>query len=49
MASTRPVSELTAHSSFWLRAMSNHVSQALAGRLAANGVTVAEWVMMRGL
>ena len=44
-----PVSDLTAHLGFWLRTVSNHVSHAFAGRLAAQGVTVAEWVMMRAL
>tara|TARA_R110000824_G_scaffold155226_5_gene327688 strand:+ start:2479 stop:2940 length:462 start_codon:yes stop_codon:yes gene_type:complete len=41
--------ELTAHLGFWLRTVSNHVSHAFAGKLAAKGVTVAEWVMMRAL
>jgi DNA-binding MarR family transcriptional regulator len=49
MPSTPPVSELTAHLGFWLRTVSNHVSYAFAGKLAAKGVTVAEWVMMRAL
>ena len=44
-----PVSDLTAHLGFWLRMVSNHVSHAFAGKLAAEGVTVAEWVMMRAL
>jgi MarR family transcriptional regulator, lower aerobic nicotinate degradation pathway regulator len=44
-----PASDLTAHLGFWLRAVSNHVSHAFAGKLAAKGVTVAEWVMMRAL
>lgn len=49
MPSPSPVSDLTAHLGFWLRTVSNHVSHAFAGRLAAQGVTVAEWVMMRAL
>jgi DNA-binding MarR family transcriptional regulator len=49
MPSPPPVSDLTAHLGFWLRTVSNHVSHAFAGRLAAQGVTVAEWVMMRAL
>jgi DNA-binding MarR family transcriptional regulator len=49
MPSTSPASDLTAHLGFWLRTVSNHVSQAFAGKLAAKGVTVAEWVMMRAL
>lgn len=32
---------------FWLRFVSNHVSHAFARRLAASGVTVAEWVVLR--
>lgn len=43
------VSELTAHLGFWLRYVSNHVSQAFAAKLAADGVTAAEWVVMRSL
>jgi DNA-binding MarR family transcriptional regulator len=42
-------SELTAHLGFWLRAVSNQVSQAFAAKLAAIDVTVAEWVMLRSL
>ena len=49
MPPTRPASELTAHLGFWLRTVSNHVSYAFAGKLAAKGVTAAEWVMMRAL
>ena len=51
MAATPPASDLTAHLGFWLRAVSNHVSHAFAGKLAAKHkqVTVAEWVMMRAL
>jgi DNA-binding MarR family transcriptional regulator len=49
MPSPPPVSDLTEHLGFWLRTVSNHVSHAFAGRLAAQGVTVAEWVMMRAL
>lgn len=49
MSSISPASELTAHLGFWLRTVSNHVSHAFAAKLAGNGVTVAEWVMMRVL
>lgn len=42
-------SQLTSHLGFWLRAVSNHVSQSFAARLASEGVTPAEWVMMRAL
>jgi DNA-binding MarR family transcriptional regulator len=48
MASVLP-SDLTAHLGFWLRYVSNHVSHAFAGKLAAKGVTVAELFMMRSL
>jgi DNA-binding MarR family transcriptional regulator len=49
MPSTRPVPDLTAHIGFWLRMVSNHVSQAFAARLADKAVTVAEWSLMRAL
>lgn len=44
-----PVSDLTAHTGFWLRMVSNHVSHAFSVRLADKGVTVAEWSLMRVL
>jgi DNA-binding MarR family transcriptional regulator len=44
-----PVSDLTTHLGFWLRAVSNHVSHAFAAKLAVKDVTVAEWVVMRTL
>ncbi|MBN9554342.1 MAG: MarR family transcriptional regulator [Alphaproteobacteria bacterium] len=40
---------LTDHLGYWLRAVSNHVSHAFAARLAHQGVTVAEWVVLRAL
>lgn len=43
------VAALTDHLGFWLRTVSNHVAQGFAARLAAHGVTVAEWVVMRSL
>lgn len=49
MPPTPPASALTAHLGFWLRTVSNEVSHAFAGKLAAKGVTVAEWVMLRAL
>lgn len=49
MSSIALVSDLTAHLGFWLRTVSNHVSHSFAGKLAGEGVTVAEWVMMRAL
>jgi DNA-binding MarR family transcriptional regulator len=49
MPSARPASDLTAHLGYWLRYVSNHVSQAFARKVEAHGVTVAEWVLMRQL
>ncbi len=43
------VSELTDHIGYWLRQVSNHVSQSFAQKLAAEDVTVAEWVLLRVL
>lgn len=49
MTTTRITSDLTDHLGFWLRAVSNHISQAFAAKLATRGVTAAEWVMLRTL
>src|SRR5271154_2285075 len=49
MPSTPPASDLTSHLGYWLRQVSNHVSQAFARKVEAHGVTVAEWVLMRQL
>jgi DNA-binding MarR family transcriptional regulator len=48
---TKPkaVSPLESHLGFWLRAVSNQVSNAFARKVEARGVTVAEWVVMRQL
>lgn len=40
---------LTAHTGYWLRMVSNAVSQEFARRVADEGVTVAEWSFMRTL
>ncbi|MDO9337095.1 MAG: MarR family transcriptional regulator [Caulobacter sp.] len=40
---------LDSHLGFWLRYVSNHVSQAFARKLEGEGVTVAEWVVIREL
>jgi DNA-binding MarR family transcriptional regulator len=48
MAAPR-TSDLTSHLGFWLRYVSNHVSQAFARKLDSRDVTVAEWVLMREL
>ncbi|MBX3455084.1 MarR family transcriptional regulator [Ferrovibrio sp.] len=42
-------SELTDHLGYWLRFVSNHVSQAFARKVETHGVTVAEWVLLRQL
>jgi DNA-binding MarR family transcriptional regulator len=42
-------SELERHLGYWLRFVSNHVSNAFRERVAKHGVTVAEWVALRTL
>lgn len=44
-----PVAALTDHTGYWLRMVSNAVSQDFARRVAERGVTVAEWVFLRAL
>lgn len=44
-----PASPLEAHLGYWLRYVSNHVSHAFSRKLEAQGVTVAEWVVLREL
>jgi DNA-binding MarR family transcriptional regulator len=46
---TREVSTLESHLGYWLRYVSNHVSQAFAAKVAERGVSVAEWVVLREL
>lgn len=41
------VSSLDSHLGYWLRFVSNHVSQAFQSKMQDNGVTVSEWVIMR--
>jgi DNA-binding MarR family transcriptional regulator len=43
------VSRLNDHTGYWLRMVSNAVSQDFARKVAAEGVTVAEWSFMRAL
>lgn len=43
------VSNLTAHTGYWLRMVSNAVSQDFARKVSKEGVTVAEWALMRAL
>jgi DNA-binding MarR family transcriptional regulator len=40
-------SALEDHTGYWLRYVSNHVSHAFARKVEAQGVTVAEWVLLR--
>jgi DNA-binding MarR family transcriptional regulator len=49
MPSTPDASDLTAHLGYWLRYVSNHVSQNFARKVETHGATVAEWVLMRQL
>ncbi|MBN9567025.1 MAG: MarR family transcriptional regulator [Alphaproteobacteria bacterium] len=44
-----PVSESTDHTGFWMRMVSNAVSQSFARKVETEGVTVAEWAFMRAL
>ncbi len=43
------VSPLEKHLGYWLRYVSNQVSNAFEARMAAQGVSVAEWVILREL
>ncbi len=47
MTSSESASRLEDHAGYWLRFVSNHVSQAFARKVEARGVTVAEWVLLR--
>jgi DNA-binding MarR family transcriptional regulator len=49
MTHDSPPSPLTSHLGYWLRYVSNHVSHAFARKVEQEGVTVAEWVIMREL
>lgn len=49
MTSQPSVSDLQTHLGYWLRAVSNAVSQSFARKVEAEGVTVAEWVFLRVL
>ncbi len=41
------ISNLRSHLGFWMRFVSNHVSQSFARKIEKQGVTVAEWVILR--
>jgi DNA-binding MarR family transcriptional regulator len=43
------LSPLESHLGYWLRFVSNHASHGFSLKLAARGVTVAEWVILREL
>ena len=45
----KPTSKLEDHAGYWLRYVANHVSHAFARKVEAQGVTVAEWVLLREL
>lgn len=47
MARKSQASPLTSHIGYWMRLVSNHVSYSFAEKLAGQGVTVAEWVILR--
>ena len=49
MSRPTELSSLELHLGYWLRYVSNHVSHAFSLKLAARGVTVAEWVVLREL
>lgn len=49
MTFRKPVSDLQEHLGYWLRTVSNAVSQSFARGVAREGVTVAEWVFLRML
>jgi len=47
MTAKKPTSKLEDHAGYWLRYVSNHVSHAFARKVEEQGVTVAEWVLLR--
>lgn len=49
MQSNSSPSTLDAHLGYWLRMVSNAVSQSFARKVEREGVTVAEWVFLRAL
>jgi DNA-binding MarR family transcriptional regulator len=42
-------SDLEAHLGYWLRCLSNFVSHSFAARLEKQGISVAQWVVLRTL
>jgi len=49
LPSSATPSDLSSHLGYWLRFVSNHVSNAFARKVEGLGVTVAEWVLLRQL
>jgi DNA-binding MarR family transcriptional regulator len=49
MAGQPPISALETHLGYWLRFVSNQVSQSFSRKVAAAGISVAEWVILREL
>jgi DNA-binding MarR family transcriptional regulator len=49
MSANTSISGLEAHIGYWLRYVSNHVSQSFAQRLSVENITVSEWVALRCL
>jgi DNA-binding MarR family transcriptional regulator len=49
MMAQHEVSDLEAHLGYWLRFVSNHVSYAFQRAIESQGVSVAEWVVLRAL
>lgn len=49
VSALRGASPLQAHLGFWLRLVSNHVSGRFAAAMAAQGLSVSEWVVLRAL
>jgi DNA-binding MarR family transcriptional regulator len=47
MPAAKPPSALSDHLGYWLRMVSNAVSQSFARKVEAKGVSVAEWVVLR--
>jgi len=43
------ISELEDHVGFWLRFVSNHVSEQFRKRVEQNGVSLSEWVALRAM
>ncbi len=49
MPGKKQISTLEGHAGYWLRFVSNHVSHAFTRKVESQGVTVAEWVLLREL